>query len=107
MGQTTSVREKVGRGQGKKATRGRIMVVKPTQSRERGQGENFPLWGLGQRPNCFSGAQFKENSPQRRRQRSVPASNFALPQKRPKAALSTIDAVSRQMGATKWLVFQA
>jgi len=42
-----------------------------------------PLWGLGQRPNCFSGAQLKGNSQQRRRQRSVPASNFALPQKRP------------------------
>ena len=35
-----------------------------------------------------------------RRQRSVPASNFALPQERPQAALSNICAVSRQMGAT-------
>ena len=39
--------------------------------------------GWGQPPNCFAGAQFKGNSQQRRRQRSVPASNFALPQKRP------------------------
>ena len=46
------------------------MVEKPTQSRERGQGENFPLQGqgiaslvgFGQRPNCFSGAQFKETA---------------------------------------------
>ena len=43
------------------------MVVKPTQSRERGQGGTSslfvcPLWGLGQRPNCFSGAQFKETA---------------------------------------------
>ena len=42
-----------------------------------------PLWGLGQRPNCYSGAQFQESHLQKRRQRSVPASNFALPQKRP------------------------
>ena len=42
-----------------------------------------PLWGLGQRPNCSSSNQFKRNSPQRCRQRSVPASNFARPQTRP------------------------
>ena len=42
-----------------------------------------PLWGLGQRPNCFAGDQFQENRQQRRRQRSVPASNFARPQTRP------------------------
>ena len=42
-----------------------------------------PLWGLGQRPNCFSGAQFKRSSQQRCRQRSVPAPNFARPQTRP------------------------
>jgi len=41
------------------------------------------LWGLGQRPNCFSGDQFQGNRQQRRRQRSVPASNFARPQTRP------------------------
>ena len=41
------------------------------------------MWGLGQRPNCSTGDQFKEKSPQRRRQRSVPDSNFALPQERP------------------------
>ena len=40
-------------------------------------------WGLGQRPNCSTGDQFKGRSQQGRRQRSVPASNFALPQKRP------------------------
>ena len=40
--------------------------------------------GLGQRPNCSSSDQSKKESRQRRRQRSVPASNFfALPQKRP------------------------
>ena len=42
-----------------------------------------PCWGLGQRPNCSSSNQFKRNSPQRCRQRSVPAPNFARPQTRP------------------------
>ena len=68
------------------------MVVKPTQSRERGQGENFPLLGqgtaslvgFGATPQLFFGRSIQRDSPQRRRQRSVPASNFALPQKRPK-----------------------
>ena len=68
------------------------MVEKPTQSRERGQGENFPLQGqgtaslvgFGATPQLFFGRSIQRDSPQRRRQRSVPASNFALPQKRPK-----------------------
>ncbi|MEI3427585.1 MAG: hypothetical protein V8R10_13385 [Christensenellales bacterium] len=47
-----------------------------------------PLWGLGQRPNCSAGDQFQGSRQQRRRQRSVPASNFARPQTRPQAALS-------------------
>ena len=64
-----------------------------------------PLRGLGQRPNCSTGDQFQGSRQQRCRQRSVPASNFALPQKRPQAALSNIYAVSRQMGATNLLVF--
>ena len=46
-----------------------------------------PLWGLGQRPNCFAGDQHLKRTHQRRRQRSVPASNFARPQTRPQAAL--------------------
>ena len=41
------------------------------------------MWGLGQRPNCFSGAQLQGSPQQRSRQRSVPASNFAHPQMRP------------------------
>ena len=41
------------------------------------------MWGLGQRPNCFSGAQLQGSPQQRCRQRSVPASNFAHPQMRP------------------------
>ena len=59
-----------------------------------------PLWGLGQRPNCWSGDHFKGIRQQRRRQRSVPASNFALPQERPQADLPTTCTLSRQMGAT-------
>ena len=59
-----------------------------------------PLWGLGQRPNCSASDQSPGSRQQRCRQRSVPASNFALPQERPQAALFNIYAVSRQMGAT-------
>ena len=40
------------------------------------------LWGLGQRPNCSSSDQSQGSRQQRRRQRSVPASNSALPQER-------------------------
>ena len=59
---------------------------------KRGQGGTSslfvcPLWGLGQRPNCFAGDQHLKRTQQRRRQRSVPASNFARPQTRPQAAL--------------------
>ena len=48
-----------------------------------------PLWGLGQRPNCSTGDQYAKRAQQRCRQRSVPASNFARPQTRPQAALSS------------------
>ena len=85
----------MGRGHTKKGlTRGRSMGERPTQSRERGQGGNSPLagsrggaplWGLGQRPNCSTGDQYAKRAQQRRRQRSVPASNFAHPQMRPPA----------------------
>ena len=59
-----------------------------------------PLWGLGQRPNRSAGDQYAKRAQQRCRQRSVPASNFALPQERPPAAHSTTHILSRQMGAT-------
>ena len=66
-----------------------------------------PLWGLGQRPNRSTGDQFKGKSQQRCRQRSVPASNFALPQKRPPKLLSpTRRTLPRQMGATDLLFCQ-
>ena len=46
-----------------------------------------PLWGLGQRPNSSTDNQYAKRAQQRCRQRSVPASNSALPQERPRAAL--------------------
>ena len=46
-----------------------------------------PLWGLGQRPNSSTSDQYAKRAQQRCRQRSVPASNSALPQERPRAAL--------------------
>ena len=64
-----------------------------------------PLWGLGQRPNCSADDQYAKRAQQRCRQRSVPASNFALPQERPQLALLTTCTLSRQMGATDLLVF--
>ena len=59
---------------------------------KRGQGGTSslfvcPLWGLGQRPNCSASDQSQGSHQQRRRQRSVPAPNFARPQTRPQAAL--------------------
>ena len=80
------------------------MTKRPTESRGGVKGGDFvpfrlplagsrggaPLWGLGQRPNSFSSDQSQGSRQQRRRQRSVPASNFALPQERPQAALSTL-----------------
>ena len=97
------------------------MGVRPTQSRKgvkggfplAGSRGGAPLWGLGQRPNCFTGDQLQGSPQQRRRQRSVPATNFALPQERPQAALPAACTLSRQMGATTlhdfrpWLVFSA
>ena len=46
-----------------------------------------PLWGLGQRSNSSTGDQYAKRAQQRCRQRSVPASNSALPQERPRTAL--------------------
>ena len=54
-------------------------------------------WGLGQRPNRFTGDQYAKCAQQRRRQRSVPASNFALPQERPQLALFTTCILSRPL----------
>ena len=88
----------------KKAARGRSMKARPTQSRKGVKGKispcrvkgQRPLWGLGQRPNCSAGDQHLKRTQQRRRQRSVPASNFARPQTRPQAVLLPQDSVKKQ-----------
>ena len=89
-----------------KAARGRSMKARPTQSRKGVKGGTSslfvcPLWGLGQRPNCFAGDQHLKRTQQRRRQRSVPASNFARPQTRLQAALPHQDSVKKRFFARK------
>ena len=83
------------------------MKKPPTQSRGgvkggsplQGQG-TASLVGFGATPNCSSFDQSQGSRQQRRRQRSVPASNFARPQTRPQLSLFLNSTVSRQMGAT-------
>ena len=70
--------------QSRKGVKGGLRPFSSAPCRVKGQ---RPLWGLGQRPNCFAGDCSQESRQQRRRQRSVPASNFARPQTRPQAAL--------------------
>ena len=62
------------------------------------------VWGNA--PTAPRATSMPNVSNKRRRQRSVPASNFARPQTRPQLALFNIYAVSRQMGATEQMVFQ-
>ena len=97
-------------GMRKKAARGRSMKARPTQSRKGVKGKISPcrvkggtsslhvcpLWGLGQRPNCSAGDQHLKRNQQRRRQRSVPASNFARPQTRLPSCSSPQDSVKNQ-----------
>ena len=83
--------------QSRKGVKGGLRPFSSAPCRVKGQ---RPLWGLGQRPNCSSSDQSQGSRQQRCRQRSVPASNFARPQTRPQAALSTYSTLSRQMGAT-------
>ncbi len=64
----------------------------------RGQGAELPCGVWGNAPTVSTGDQLKGSSQQRRRQRSVPASNFALPQKRPQAASTNAAAHCR----AKW-----
>ena len=84
------------------------MAAKPTQSREgvKGQlplaesrgGASGGVWGNA--PTVPRATSMANALNKGRRQRSVPASNFARPQTRPQAALSTYSTLSRQMGAT-------
>ena len=83
--------------QSRKGVKGGLRPFSSAPCRVKGQ---RPLWGLGQRPNRSAGDQYAKRAQPRRRQRSVPASNFALPQERPQAALSINSTLSRQMGAT-------
>ena len=64
-----------------------------------GQG-TASLVGFGATPQPFLVKPTQRKKSTRRRQRSVPASNFALPQERSQAAHSTTHILSRQMGAT-------
>ena len=71
-----------------------------------GSRDSVPCGVWGSAPTVPRVTSMPNMSNKRRRQRSVPASNFARPQTRPQAALFNIYAVSRQMGATEQLVFQ-
>ena len=76
---------------------------------KRGQGGNSPLQGqgtaslvgFGATPQLFLVRPTPKDKSTRRRQRSVPAPNFARPQTRPQLALSATRTLSRQMGATE------
>ena len=84
------------------------MAAKPTQSRKgvKGQlplaesrgGASGGVWGNA--PTVPRATSMANALNKGRRQRSVPASNFARPQTRPQPALSTYSTLSRQMGAT-------
>ena len=83
-----------------RAARGRSRKEKSTQSRERGQGGDFVPFRLplaesrggasggvwGNAPTVPRQINSKGTANKGRRQRSVPASNFARPQTRPQAA---------------------
>ena len=61
-------------------------------------GASGGVWGNA--PTVPRQINSKRKVNRRRRQRSVPASNFAHPQMRPQLALPTTRTLSRQMGAT-------
>ena len=66
----------------------------------RGQGAELPCGVWGNAPTAPRVTSMLNALNKRRRQRSVPATNFARPQTRPQAAHSTTCTLSRQMGAT-------
>ena len=66
----------------------------------RGQGAELPCGVWGNAPTVSRATSMSNALNKRRRQRSVPATNFARPQTRPQAAHSTTCTLSRQMGAT-------
>ena len=80
------------KSEGKEEVRKRAQAGQPKGSRDnvpcRVKGRR-PL-GFGATPQLFHVRPFQRKNQQRCRQRSVPASNFALPQERPQAALSNL-----------------
>ena len=100
-------------GEEKNAGKGRVKEARSSLDAEKGSRDNVPcgvkgrssLVGFGATPQLFHGRPFQRKSQQGRRQRSVPASNFALPQERPQLAFPTPCILPRQMGATE-LTFQ-
>ena len=65
-----------------------------------------PLWGLGQRPNCFSSSLLKGRSQQGAgSEASLPVTSRSR-RSAPQAALPTTCTLSRQMGATELLDFR-
>ena len=65
-----------------------------------GSRDSVPCGVWGNAPTVGWALNSKEEVNKRRRQRSVPASNFARPQTRPQASLANYYALSHQMGAT-------
>ena len=76
----------------RKGSRGKFPLAESRGSASGG------VWGNA--PTVPQETCMPKRSQQRRRQRSVPASNFARPQTRPPAAHSATHILSRQMGAT-------
>ena len=66
----------------------------------RGQGAELPCGVWGNAPTVPRATSMSNALNKRRRQRSVPATNFARPQTRPQATLSIYSILPRQMGAT-------
>ena len=78
--------------QSREGVKGQLPLAKSRGSASGG------VWGNA--PTVFRALNSKKTANKRRRQRSVPASNFARPQTRPQANLANYYALSRQMGAT-------
>ena len=70
-----------------------------------GQG-TASLVGFGATPQLLFGRSIPRKPPQRRRQRSVPASNFALPQKRPPSCSFQRLCCVAQMARPNYLSFR-
>ena len=82
-----------------------VRKVRPSRAAKKGQGtmslagcrDSVPAGVWGNAPTVFRALNSKEEVNKRRRQRSVPASNFARPQTRPQAALPQ-DSVKNKKG---------